>query len=451
MTSVLRDPDRSDTAFMTKRAWWLVGLNVLVPGSAQVLAGDRRLGRFGLAVTLTVWALLAAVLIASLVAGDWLLSIATNTILLGAVVVGLAFLAVVWLVLTIDTIRLVRFVRVQPNIRPLVAGLAIASLVLTTGGAAYGAVTVTAGIGLLDTVFAERPSEPPIDGRYNILLLGGDAGPDRDGLRPDSITVASVDAETGQLTLIGLPRNLHDVQFSDDSPLWEKFPNGYSCGSDCQLNYLYTYAQVRHPELYPNAADINSTPGVEAVRDAVEGSLGIPIQYYVLIDMQGFAELIDALGGIDITVTERVPYGANEDEKGRHKDPDGWIEPGEYRMDGATALLYARTRYATSDYTRMERQRQVQQAILDQADPATVLTNFVALANAGSNIARTDIPKQMLGYFVQLAGKSKEHPMLTFDLTPPAVDPENPDFDAVRVMVRELLWPPVTESPAPEG
>src|SRR5690606_36874731 len=45
MTSVLRDPDRTNTAFMTKRAWWLVGLNLLVPGAAQVLAGNRRLGR----------------------------------------------------------------------------------------------------------------------------------------------------------------------------------------------------------------------------------------------------------------------------------------------------------------------------------------------------------------------------------------------------------------------
>lgn len=450
MSSVLRDPDHTDTAFMTKRAWWLVGLNVLVPGSAQVLAGDRRLGRFGLGATLALWTVAVAVLIAAIVARDWLLSIVTNTILLAVVVVALVFYALLWLVLTIDTVRLVRFVRVEPSTRPLVALLTAACLVLVTGTASYAAVNVTAGIGLLDAVFAERPSEPPVDGRYNILLLGGDAGPDREGLRPDSITVASVDAETGQIALIGVPRNLEDVPFADGSPLWEKFPDGYSCGSNCQINYLYSYGQVRHPELYPNAGDINSNPGVEAVRDAVEGALGIPIPYYVLIDMQGFADLIDALGGVDITVPERVPYGANEDENGRPLDPDGYIEAGEYRMDGALALLYARTRYATSDYTRMERQRQVQQAIIDQADAGTVLTNFVAIAGAGSQVARTDIPKQMLGYFAQLAAKSQEQPMLSYDLTPPRVDPENPDFDVVRADVRELLWPtPATESPAP--
>src|SRR5690606_31799800 len=135
-----------------------------------------------------------------------------------------------------------------------------------------------------------------------------------------------------------LPRNLEDVPFAEGSPLWEKFPDGYSCGSECLLNYLYSYGEVLHPELYPDAEKINSSPGIEAVRDAVEGVLGLPIPYYVLIDMQGFSDLIDALGGIDITITERVPYGANEGENGQHLPPAGYFEPGDYRMDGGTAL-----------------------------------------------------------------------------------------------------------------
>ncbi|RQP12635.1 MAG: LytR family transcriptional regulator [Microbacteriaceae bacterium] len=449
MTSVLRDPDRTDTAFMTKRAWWLVGLGVLVPGSAQVLAGSRRLGRFALGVTLGVWGAVVLVLLLVLVARDWLLSIATNTILLTVLVLAVVLLALLWLVLGVDTLRLARLGRVESSVRPFVAGLAVVAMVASTGGAVYAASTVSAGIGLLDAVFAERPSEDPIDGRYNILLLGGDAGPDREGLRPDSITVASVDAETGALTLIGLPRNLEDVPFSEDSPLWEKFPNGYSCGRDCQLNYLYSYGQVRHPELYPEAKDINSNPGVEAVRDAVEGALGIPMQYYVLIDMQGFADLIDALGGIDITVAERVPYGANEGENGERLPPAGYFEPGDYHFDGGWALTYARTRYGTSDYTRMERQRQVQQAIVDQMNPVNVLTKFGAVAEAGKQIVRTDIPKQMLGYFAQLGNKAQQQPITAFDIVPPQFDPENPDFAAIQAAVHELLWPTATESPTP--
>ncbi|TPW98830.1 LytR family transcriptional regulator, partial [Schumannella luteola] len=192
----------------------------------------------------------------------------------------------------------------------------------------------------------------------------------------------------------------------------------------------------------------NSNPGVEAMRDAVEGVLGITIPYYVLIDMQGFADLIDAMGGIDITVSERVAYGANEDLDGNSVPPAGYFEPGDYHMDGGTALTYARTRYGTTDYQRMQHQRQVQQAMLDQFTPATVLTHFIAISAAGKQVVRTDIPKQMLSYFVDLAGKSKAQPIVTHDLVPPEVDPSAPDYDAIHATIDALLHPASAE-PAP--
>ncbi|TXK16241.1 LCP family protein [Homoserinibacter sp. GY 40078] len=426
---------------MTKRAWWLVGLNILVPGSAQVLAGSRRAGRFGLGATLVLWVLVVVGIVMAIVARGTLISIFTNTIVLSVLVVALLFYAVLWLSLTLDTLRLIRLVRVAPSARGFVAGLSVVALALVSGTAAYGAVSVTAGIGLLDSVFAERASEPPIDGRYNILLLGGDAGPDRDGLRPDSISVASVDAETGEVVLLGVPRNLEQVPFSDGSPLYTRFPDGYDCGSNCLIDYLYSYATVFHPELYPDAEDQNSNPGIEAMRDAVEGVLGITLQYYVLIDMQGFADLIDALGGIDITVEDRVPIGANENLDGTHAEPVGYIEAGEQHMDGRRALAYARSRYATTDYARMERQRQVQEAILAQASPANVLTHFTDIARAGAQVVRTDIPKQMLSYFVQLGEKSQDHEVVSHDFVPPEIDPEDPDYELIRQTVQDLIAP----------
>jgi len=448
MTSVLRDPDRTDTAFMTRRAWWLVGLNLLVPGSAQVLAGNRRAGRFGLAATLVLWALVLLGAALALFARGLLLDLATNTWVLGGAVVVLAFYAVLWVVFTLDTLRLVQLVRVAPAARAFVAGLSVAALAAVSGTAAYSAVSVGAGIDLLETVFAEGPSQPPIDGRYNILLLGGDAGPDRQGLRPDSISVASVDAETGQVTLIGIPRNLQQVPFVEGSPLYEVLPNGYDCGRNCLIDYLYTYGELDWAHLYPDAADNNSSPGIEAMRDAVEGVLDITIPYYVLIDMQGFSDLIDAMGGIHITLEERVAWGSNEDEYGNSIPPEGYLEAGEHHMDGDTALTYARTRYGTSDYQRMQHQRQVQEAMLEQFTPATVLSNFVEIAAAGKQVVRTDIPQQMLSYFVQLAAKSKELPIQSFDLTPPEVDPEAPDYGLIRETVHGMLWPPAPETPA---
>ncbi|TPX05579.1 LytR family transcriptional regulator, partial [Schumannella luteola] len=244
MASVLRDPDRSDTAFMTKRAWWLVALNLLVPGSAQVLAGNRRLGRFGLSATIVFWVLAVVLVLMAVFARGVLITLATETWLLAVAILALLFYAVLWVVLTLDTLRLVRLIRVAPAARAFVAGLSVIALAGVSGTAAYGAVSAGAGIDLLDTVFAQGPSQPPVDGRYNILLLGGDAGPDRQGMRPDSISVASVDATTGQVTLIGIPRNLEHVPFVEGSPLYQVMPNGYDCGSKCLIDYLYTYGEL---------------------------------------------------------------------------------------------------------------------------------------------------------------------------------------------------------------
>ena len=114
---------------------------------------------------------------------------------------------------------------------------------------------VSAQRDLMSTVFAGGGDKEAKQGRYNILLMGGDAGRDRVGLRPDSMTVASVDAETGRTVLISLPRNLEDVPFPESSPLHKKFPNGYSCPDhSCMLNAIYTYATT-HKNLYPGVSE----------------------------------------------------------------------------------------------------------------------------------------------------------------------------------------------------
>lgn len=443
----VRNPDTSSPRLMAHRAWWLVGLNLLVPGSAQVLAGNRRLGRFGLATTLVLWALVVVAIVLALVARGVLLAIVTSTAGLVALLVVAVFYGVLWLVLTLDALRLVRFVKVPARARAVVAGFGVVSLVLSLGATGFVATNAVAGIGLLG-LFAPGPPEPPVDGRYNILLLGGDAGPDRLGLRPDSISVASIDAETGAATIFGIPRNMERVPFADGSPLWGPFPTGYDCGDECLVSYLYTYGD-EHPELYPDAEAAGSSPGVEAMRDAAEGVLGIEIPYYVLIDMQGFADLIDALGGIDIDVAERLPIGSNTYDDGSPAPPIGYIEAGPQHMDGQTALWYARSRYGTNDYARMERQREVQEAVLRQFEPSNVLLRFQGVAAAGGRVVTTDIPQSMLGYFVELAAQTRELPVQKIDFAPPLIEEESdPDFDLIRRTVDEALAP-VTPSPSP--
>lgn len=438
-TQPVRHPDTRSARQMTKRAWWLVGLGILVPGSAQVLAGNRRLGRFGLATTLAFWVLAVVVTAFAALQPSMLIGLAANRIVLGLLVAVVVFYGVTWLILALDTLRLVRFVHVAPASRAPVAVLAIAGLVLSVGGSGFVASRAVGAFDILG-IFDGGQIAEPIDGRYNILLLGADAGPDRVGLRPDSISVVSVDAATGSTAIFGLPRNMERVPFAVGSPLYGPFPNGYDCGVDCLISYLYTYAE-EHPELYPDAVEEGSAPGIEATRDAVEGVLGIETQYYVLVNMQGFVQLIDALDGIEIDVTQRIPIEGGEDANGQPINVAGWIEPGLQRLDGYRALWYARARHGTNDYDRMARQREVQEAMLKQMDPATVLLRFNDVAAAGGNAVSTDIPSPMLGHFVELALKAKELPVTSIDFVPEQWDNNHPDFAAIQAVVDQTLAP----------
>jgi LCP family protein required for cell wall assembly len=448
-SSPIRYPDSGSSQLMTRRAWWLVALNILIPGSAQVLAGNHGLGRFGLRATLSFLVLVLLAGLTYAINPEILLTIATNSIGLWVIAIVMVFYAVVWVVLTLDTVRLVRLVKARPKARPFIAGLATVVMVVVAGTAGYGAYVATTASGFLSSVFSAGPSEPPADGRYNILLLGGDAGADRLGMRPDSTSVVSIDAKTGKADIIGIPRDLNIVPFPEGSPLNEAYPNGYgynnTCDVDvCQLNSIYTEVELKSPEMYPDAVAEGSEPGIEAMRDAASGVTGLTIQYYVLIDMEGFSQLIDALGGVDINVAERLPIGGQLEDL---SDVEGWVEPGQQHMDGFTALWYGRARHGSSDYDRMARQRILQEAILKQFNPGNVLTKFQGVAQAGEQVVKTDVPQGMLGYFTNLATKTKELPVGAVELVPSnGVDPMDPDYDYIAGLI-DAAFNPATPAP----
>ena len=261
----------------------------------------------------------------------------------------------------------------------------------------------------------------------------GDAGADRVGLRPDSIQLASVDADTGQTVLVALPRNLSGVPFPEDSPMAQVYPDGFD-DDEGLLNAVYKEGAAR-PELYPDAADA----GAEATKDAVEAVTGLQVQYHVLVDMEGFSALIDALGGIEVDVGSRVPIGGGRTPEGDPAPITGWIEPGRQRMDGFTALWYARSREGSSDYERIARQRCVMSAMIGQLDPATVLLRFSDIAAASSALVRTDIPQSALGDLADLALSARTYPVVSLQLVPPLVTPGDPDFDEIRALVAEAV------------
>ncbi|MRH28926.1 transcriptional regulator [Microbacterium sp. SYP-A9085] len=458
---------------MTRRGWWLVVMNFLLPGSAQVLAGNRRLGRFGLGATILMWVLIVVAVVTAVTSLPVLTSILTAAVplpwggrifaaslLLEAVLV--AYL-VLWIVLTIDTLRLVRLVRTGPGARFGIAVLSTVLLVVSGVGTGMAVSKTDAARSALGSIFvSEGPAVPPSDGYYNILLLGADSGKGRDSMRFDSISVVSVNADTGRVVITGIPRDLEGFPFPKDSPMHTLYPDVHTghgsptCGWTGAINQLNTELEVCRDgsRIYPDAEKNASTPGVEATKDAAEGLLGIRIPYYAFIDMAGFAALVDALGGVDITVSERLPEGGGPKYEGQPVDEwaTGWIEKGPQHMDGKTAQWYARSRKTTSDWDRMKRQRQLQEAVLKQFTPGTVLGRFEQITKAGEHLVKTDIPSSMFGYFTDLAIKAKGHKVTSIELTPDGaeVDQTHPDIAYVHGLVRKALHPP-TPTPTPKG
>ena len=450
LTNPVRYPESASARARSKRAWFLLLLTLFVPGSAQIVAGNKRLGRLALRCTFTVWALVIAAAVLGLLQREILLNLFTNPLSSLLIIVLLTAAALGWAVIFLNTLSIIKPALLAPGMRGLVGGTLVVLMVLTSGTLGYAAFLVNSGRNAISNIFQTGPDMSPVDGRYNFLVMGGDAGEDRSGRRPDSIIVVSVDAKTGQAATISIPRNLQNAPFAPNSPLWGVYPEGYNCGDNCIINSLYTDVPNDHSALYPDATD----PGAAAMMDAAGGILGLTIQGYVLVDMSGFTKLIDALGGVNVNVGGWVPISGDDvNGTGDHLPPTGWIAPGARKLDGYHALWYARSRQWVLEYNRSQRQQCIQAAMLAQMDPATVLTKFNAIADAGSKVIESDLPAGQLGSFVSLALKSKKHDLARLTVGPPDFSqdfPTYPDFDQLHQRVKALLNPVPVTKPAQE-
>ncbi|MGC2241434.1 MAG: LCP family protein, partial [Acidimicrobiia bacterium] len=161
------------------------------------------------------------------------------------------------------------------------------------------------------------------------------------------------------------------------------------------LNAVYQWGW-RNPERFPGI-----DPGALAVEDVASNLLGIPIDNFVLVDLVGFAQVIDALGGVSLNVTRSIDAPIYDRTTGGHRMVT--IPAGEQRMDGDLALAYARSRTGSNDYDRMGRQRCLLGALADQADPLTIFARLPELFDVMKRDVTTDIPLSMIPYMVNLA------------------------------------------------
>jgi LCP family protein required for cell wall assembly len=277
-----------------------------------------------------------------------------------------------------------------------------------------------------------RTSDRSSEGWFTVLLLGGDAGPYRWGLRTDTMIVVAVQEGTGRAVALGVPRNLKPIALAGPAAArYGEFDN--------LLNALYSFGHA-HPELFEGGRD----PGATALKQTISQLLGLRVQYYALVDLRGFAGMIDALGGITIEPNERVEDLVSPVDEGAEWIPIDVYPGGTYRFDGRTALAYVRSRSATSDYRRMSRQRCILSATAEQLEVRRILRGFPKLASAIERYTRTDMPIRRVPDLLQLVHSIKPWRTLSVTLGPPTYTfgGDYPDVETIRAAVRQMVLRP---------
>ncbi|MGN9837339.1 LCP family protein [Nonomuraea sp. H19] len=365
-----------------------------------------------------------------------LLSLAVQPYWLTWLTIGLMMIALAWTGVIVWSFLLVRPPRSDTIGRFLTTTLTVALCALILAPTIYAARVAHLSRDVMNTLFPTISGSPiladdPWNGadRVNFLLLGADSAPGRPGVRTDSMTVASVDTDTGATTLFGLPRNLQRVPLPD-GPARARFPWGFTgSGPDTPglLNEVFQYAED-HPDMVPGVG--RGKRGPILLKQTISDILDIPVPYYAMVDMKGFAEIIDAMGGVRVTIREPIVYG-------RHRE--GLIPAGTRKLTGEQALWYGRSRTDSDDYVRMGRQKCLLNAVAKQADPMTVLNSFERLAAATKRAISTDIPQDLLPAIVDLAHKVKGTRMRSLNFVPPLIDTADPDWHLIRREVEQAL------------
>jgi LCP family protein required for cell wall assembly len=410
-----------------RRAVALMAMTLVLPGSAQLACGNKRVGRTALRLWFALVIVTAGCLALAAFHHTFAFWLVSDLAALQTVRIALMLLAVGWAALFFDAWRLGQPLSLRMGHRRAAVGIngilcfSVASVLL------FGAHLVGVQRDFIQTMFGSGSATGAHDGRYNVLLMGGDSGIDRWGLRPDSLTVASIDAETGRTVLISLPRNMQNFPFAKGSVMRQQFPKGFDC-EHCMLNGVYTWA-LDNKKLFGK----DKNPGVDATISAVEGITGLKMNYWAMVNLKGFRDLVDAVGGVTLNVRSRIPIG------GLGSDVYDYIEPGVQKLTGFQTQWYARARTDSDDYSRMARQKCVMGAMLDQLDPSVVLRNFEKIAKASAAMVSTSIPASEVDRFMGLAMKAKSQKISTLSIVPPAFDTYQPDAHLIHQRVAEAI------------
>jgi LCP family protein required for cell wall assembly len=435
---------RPDSRPTDLRRLTAAGLSALIPGLGQLFNGRRRLAAVLLVPSLILLVVTVLVVRSESAArlAAWVVSpqvmgtlLALNVVLLAwrLVAVGQAFLdtrrtgPVGWL--GIAGIAIIGILVVLPHLVVYRYGTLLES--------AFGQIFSGSVLGASDVSGAERGPEPGDGERINVLLVGVDKRARRIENLTDTMMVASLDPVGRTVSMVSIPRDLVSTPLG----------NGDTFGP--KLNSLMSFAD-RNSKDFPAG-------GMRTLEDAVGTLLGIPVHYYASLDFAGFIKIVDAVGGVDVTVAKGFDDptydGYRIGERGFS------ITAGQHHLDGAAALAYARSRKALgeSDFTRQARQQQIIVALRDRvARGGSLLFQLPDLLDAVGQTIRADVPVSRLPALAAILEEVGKSDVTSVVIRAPLVKSRNtqfgssqvPDLDRIRAMAAALFPAPGTD-PAP--
>jgi LCP family protein required for cell wall assembly len=463
------DPSPPAVDSRPRRPWLAALLSFLFPGLGQAYAGRQRAALVFAVPTLLLVAIVAATLLGVVdpPRNNVLLS---SGFLVGVLVAnGAVFL---WRSAAIADAGLFPWRGALSRDRPW-AGLAVVALLA-------GALAMHAWIGVvvvrledtLTDVFAgadpgrrdplpgasgalptDEPGEPgePVDrwngtDRINILLLGTDAAPGRDAVLTDVILLVSVDPVAESAVMISVPRDTGFVPLPDTSVV----PGGIYPD---KVNGLMATATLDPDTWCPDLHGGGERCGLRTIEESVGLYLGVEIHHYALVDMGGFAGLIDALGGLELCLPGRL-IDPEFDGSLQNQQATEMLElpAGCHRYGGLDALAYARSRQGwiemadgsrvpQNDFARNERQQLLLLALREELAEANTLFELPGVLDAIGRTVSTDFPRDQAGDLASLvpliAGPDIERLVLAY---PEYVDlPVDPNVNYLLVPKRDAV------------
>ena len=288
--------------------------------------------------------------------------------------------------------------------------------------------------------------QPEVDEgeRVTVLLVGVDFAAGRAHHLTDPMLVATLDPKRGEGAMISVPRDLYGVPLGDGRVY------------NAKLNSLMSAA----------SADLATYPegGPATLKAAIGELLGTDIHYFAAIDIEGMRQVIDTIGGVDVTVERTIDDPRYLDTLTGQRGL--YIEAGERHLDGYAALGYVRSRMSAgeNDFTRAERQQILLTAIAEKLTAGNLLVTLPGLLDAVRDNVATDIPS---GRIPGVAAEIQEADLGDLEqvvLTPPEyVVPESnpvagyilhPVFEAISELGDRIFDDPVARvsavpSPSP--